>query len=384
MNKNKKPNLLFTMLISALLAAPALVPPLRAQSAQPMQSRYLFVFDTSSAMEKRVPAEVKGINEFFAITLNGELHPGDSIGAWAFSRELRTGEFPLELWQPQERSAIPLDIIGFVKDRHYSKSTRFDQLMPTLNQVVRSSPRLTTIIFCDGDGQISGTPVDAKFNSIFKQNKRAMKKAREPFIIILRSQFGQYVGFSINTPDNITLPPFPPLPPPPPAPIAAAPKPPPPSGPPPLVIIGTRVGTNVPAAMPPPPVPPPRLPATAPANPPAPPKSVPANSPPPANPASKNIPQTNAAPPMAVATPPVNTVVSSPQNASPPAAPAGVETLPANAAPSAPTPASGGNKGRLLAVVVGLLVIAGVLVFLLLRPRRRGSSSLITESMKKK
>ncbi len=372
-----KTSLCFLILLT-LLAGTLVAPALRAQYAsQPVESRYLFIFDTSSAMKKRLPAEQRGLNGFFAI---GQLQRGDSIGVWTFNQDLHTGEFPLERWQPQDIAAIALNIMTFAKNQHYSKTTSFDHVMPKLSEIVRAAPRLTTVIFCDGEGPISGTPVDAKINSIFKANESAMRKARQPFIIVLRSQFGQYTGFSINTPDSITIPPFPPLPPPPPAPVVTAPAPPPPQpAPPPLIIIGTHVGTNVPPEMPPPAAPQPRIPAPAPppATTPAPASPVPpAISPPPSNPVLETNPppETNVAPPAAQSTPPSAAIVAPTlETAAPLVAPAAVATPPV---------ASGIGKGRLLAIGAGCAVVA-VGMYLILRPRHRHSSSLITESLNK-
>lgn len=366
--------------VLALLAGIMPAPALRAQPApSPIESRYLFIFDTSSAMKKCLPAETKTVTGLFVEGLNRQLHPGDSVGAWAFSRELQTGEFPLEYWYPGKMVEITSNLAAFAKSRHYSRTTRFNELMPLLNRVVSASPRLTVIIFCDGESQIAGTPWDAKINAIFKEHGRDMKKSRQPFIIILRSQFGQYVGSSINTPDSITIPSFPPVYQPP---QVVTPPPPPPPSPPPLIIIGTHVGTNVPPAAPPV-TPPPAIPAPAPANP-VPPPSV---APPPANPVPENhAPQTNVAPPVAISTPPTNPVAATLETLPPPAPVPAVAAVPATPSmPAGETPqTSGEGKNRVLAVVVVVAVLLGVLFFLLFRPRHRASPSLITESLKKK
>jgi len=369
----------FKRFLLALLAALALLPPLRAQETPRfVESRYLFIFNTSSAMKKRQPAEEKAIDGLLAITLNGQIRPGDSLGAWTFDRDLQTGEFPLIYWMPSQIVETSASLGDFVKTRHYAHATSFDQLIPALDRVVRSSPRLTAIIFCDGEVPIKGTPIDAKVNSIFKQNADVMKKARQPFIIILRSQFGEYISFSIGTADSISLTPFPPLPPLP-APVVAAPPPPPPT-PPPLIIIGSHVGTNLPPVMPPPAAPPqmtapaPSAPARVPANP-----VPPTPSPAPANPSSENsAPENNVMPQAAVTTVPTNAVAATPETASPPAVPA-----PAMAPLTPPpTPAVAG-KSHWVGIGVVVMIVIGVLGYIIFRPRRRSSPSLITESLKK-
>lgn len=361
----------------ALLAGMIFIPRLHAQSAgREIENRYLLVFDTSSAMKKRLPAEELAVKQLFAITLNGQIHPGDTIGVWTFSKDLRTGQFPLEHWEPQDVLSFPVEVLSFVKNQHYSKTTRFDATMQLLNQVVLNSPRLTTVIFCDGEGEIKGTPYDDVINNIFKQNQSMMEKARQPFVIILRSQFGRYVNYSINPASSIRLPEFPPLPRPPVKPAPASPLPPPPpqpqSTPAPLIIIGNNVETNPPAPAP-----------ATPANPPVP---TPQSSPAPASPAPRPVPQasppplsanpareTNAAPQAASQPAATNAVVSATEATIPPAARASVASAPPNR-----------SSFRLLAAGVSVLMVAGASAFLIFRPRNRHSPSLITESLKKR
>jgi hypothetical protein len=130
--------------------------------------------------------------------------------------------------------------------------------MPAVNSVVRDSQRLTVLIFCDGAGQIKGTPYDEAINSSFKQNEDTLAKAKETIIVVLRAQSGQYTGYSMNSSAvGVNFPEFPPLPAPPqPAalpqtnqPSPSAPVPAPAPAPvvklPPLVIIGTNVSSNL-------------------------------------------------------------------------------------------------------------------------------------------
>jgi len=328
--------------------------------AQPVvgggDSRYLFIFDTSSAMNKRVPATQYAVERLFFSVMNGQLQPGDTIGVWAFDRKLRAGDFPLQHWMSQDAAVIASSITNFVERQRYSKSTRFDEVMPEVNNLVRNSERLTVLIFCDGEGVIKGTPYDDAINLIFKQSRSALSKANQTFIIVLRSQMGQYIGYTVNSSGvGVNFPVFPPLPapPPPPAPIKInQPSPPPP--PPvikvmPLVIIGTNVGTNLIPRTPP---------TAAPANRPA--ARAETNPPPPVESLSSptNAPRTNAAPPK-IAQTQTNAPAPSEEN-------------------------SGLSRNGALAIGAGLLVGACLLVVLaLLRSRKTARGSLITRSMRK-
>jgi hypothetical protein len=358
MKTSSHPFVCCTRVLAVLGAGAFLISAVHAQPvAASVDSRYLFVFDTSSAMKARVPATQYAMERLFFSMMNGQLQPGDSIGVWAFDRKLRTGEFPLQHWQPQNAAAIASGITNFVGRQRFSKSARFDVLMPAVNNLAQNSQRLTVLIFCDGGEDIKGTPYDTAINGTFKQNGRELSKADETFIVVLRAQFGQYIGYTVNSSAiGVNFPDFPPLPAPPQplAPPQTHQPPPPAVAPvttaPPLVIIGTNVGTNlIPSS-------PPKVVLTGPAL-----VEIKSN-PPPFRKALSNL---------------TNTI---PANAAPPKI---AETQ--TNAPAPPEENAGLTRKGALAIGAGLLAAAVLLiVFALLRSRKPGRGSLITRSMNKK
>ena len=299
-------------------------------------------------MKERVPATQYAVERLFLSMMNGQLQPGDTIGVWAFDRKLRAGDFPLQHWMPQNAATIASSITNYVKRQRYSGSARFDVVVPEINNLVQNSQRLTVLIFCDGADEIKGTPFDDAINSILKQNESEMKKTDQTFIVLLRTQLGQSVGYTVNSSAiGVNFPAFPPLPLPP-QPVAPVeikqPALPPVVKAQPLVIIGTNVSTNL--------------------IPPIPPKTVMTN-PPPAKVESN--------PPLPAES------LSSPTNAVPPSV-AKVQTN-VVALPEDNTDLS---RNGALAIGAALLVAAGVLVvFVFRRSRQTGRGSLITRSMKK-
>jgi hypothetical protein len=352
------------LLLTVLLAGIFPVSTLRAQPAAPAAgSRFLLVFDTSSDMKRRVPAAQKAITGLLASNLNGQLKPGDSLGVWTYDEELLTGQFPLQRWMPENVDAITANINAFVGGRRYSKKTSFDALMPMLYQLVLNSERLTVIIFCDGYGEIHGTPYDTGINQVFQQRQSERQKARLPIVIVLRSQRGQYTGCMASFPPQpISLPEFPPLPEMAPARPTNAPAvtAPPKSNAPALIIVGRTITNRVPPAAPkPPPEPKPAL-----TNPPpvtnAPPESAITN----AVPATTN----RVKPPDELLLLRTNTVPA--QNSNVPA------LLPRSNAVAAPAESFGAGHQRALAFGVAFGVAAGGLaVFFLLRGRNPGGGS---------
>jgi hypothetical protein len=337
-------------IIIALLAGILWVSATQAQiPAHAVESRYLLIFDTSSAMKKCLPATQATVNRLSLSMMNGQLQPSDSIGVWTFDLKLRTGQFPLQRWLPENAATIASNITMFVEQEHYSKNTSFDVIMPFLEGLVRDSDRLTVLIFCDGNGTIQGTPFDDEINAIFNQNQRTFGEKKQTFIVVLRAQFGQYVGYTVNSSaTGVNFPEFPPLPQPPALPPIVKTNPPPKSLPtplveaPPLVIVGTNVGTNL--------LPPTKSRPVL-TNPPS--TTTESNPPPPA----KSLNPTNAAPLKIAATR---------TNAS---------------AMAADNPKLSGGSALIIAVM--FLVAAGVLVVLMLhRSRRPHQGSIITRSMK--
>ena len=333
------------LVFAALLAGIFLAPALRAQpAARKVDNRFLLIFDTSSDMKTRLPAVQKALNEILAASTNGQLHSGDSIGVWTFDQDLHTGQFPLQYWKPDNAPMIASNITKFVSKQHYSKKTGFDALQPLLNQVVQGSERLTVLIFCDGKGEIHGTPYDPGINQVFQQRQSERQKERLPIVIGLRSQRGQYVGCMVSFPPQpVSLPEFPPLPEvaqAPPVADAPAPPNPPRSSVPSLIIVGTTITNHVPPPQP---------------------KPVPTNPPP------MTVTSTPAPAVANEAKPP--DVVPLVQTSAIPAQPniTAAPLMPAKAATPPPESSGIGRKG---ALAIGVAFLAGGLVVFLLRRAR--------------
>lgn len=368
----------------APLAAIFFVPQVHAQD---IQNRFLFIFETSQDMKSRLKNEQLEINELLATSMAGQLHDGDSIGVWTFDQTLHAGQFPLVTWVPENARQVAENLNKFIRRQHYSGTGNLAALQPVLNEVVQNSPRLTVIIFCDGENKLTWTQYSDGINQLFKERQDELKRARQPFILLLRLQLGQYVGCTVNFPPGMLnfpdFPPFPlppqPKPAPPPAPL------PPPRTAPPLIIVGTNIMSQE------------FVPGPAPSGlPPAKPKVL-TNVPPtkPVNsaivlpkiatsPAKVPAASSNAAPSALSAAHP-----AAPTNAvAPPNAIASTKAIPsANAVASIKMIAPPGNShfNRIGALVVGaaFFVAALALTALTVSRRRADRSSLISRSMRK-
>ncbi len=333
-----------------------------AQTGEP--ARWLFVFEMSPAMHKRLPASEAALKNFFATTAGEQLRPGDSIGVWTCGSKLRTGEFPLATWQPAQAADLTSNLLVFLHAQKSSSDARLAMVQPLLNSVVADSAQFTAVIFCDGESEITATPYDTGVNQTFLAGRAERKKNAQPFVVVLRSLGGKYLGCTVNfPPGTINLPLFPPPPSPvtnPPPRVVAPVKPAPaPVTAPSLVIVGTNV--SGPLAEPP---------ATAPAE--TIPPPAPVETP-------KVVPAPISPPPATVPVVPVKPVVIQA------AAPVAVKLVATNPPPVIAAPVATENTDHqtrhLLYAGVGLFVVVIIVGVLVVRSRRTPQSSLITSSM---
>ena len=340
--------------LCVLLAVLALPLKMSAQPTAPQ--RWLFVFDLSSTMKKRLPATEAVLKNFFASAAEGRLQDGDNIGVWTYDQKTHGGQFPLAVWNQAQAAMLPTNLIAFLQSRTYSASSQLAALQPALTGVITNSERLTIVIFCDGESDITATPYDAGINQSFLDGRAEREKNSQPFVVLIRTLSGKYIGCTVSFPPGainipLFLQPAPPpkIPPPPPPAAVVAVKPP---VVPDLVIIGTHVNplTNFVLEI----------------------------SSPPTN-------EVSLAAPKIVATPaplptPVQPIVN--QTTSPTAKVEIPLVIPATNVVVATTNAADGMTRRQVLIGGGLLAAVIVLVVILLvRRNRRSESSLITSSM---
>lgn len=367
--------------------------------AQPTEpGRWLLVFDTSVTMKKRLPATAEALKHFLAASADGQIQSGDSMAVWTYGRQLTAGQFPVVDWQSERATALGSNLVSFLRLQRYTNDSSFTPLQASLNRVIANSERLTIVIFCDGLSPMNFTPYDEGINQNFLDGQSERKKTQQPFVVVLRSQLGKFVGCTVNfPPGHINLPPFPALPPPPPPPpsVSATVHAPgivaPPAAVPDLVIVGKKVGTNdtVAAEATPPPV----KPVTIVTNQavvatpvvPSPVKVAPAPVPPsPAN----IVPVTNLSP-VAIPVIPLPTRVVVTQVVAQPVTPIVTQTstpvvaapVGTNAAPIVAQVVNDGHARIFVFIGIGLLAVAVGLVLVIVRAGRRPHASLITSTM---
>jgi len=225
---------LFFFLLTSASPLLAQTPPVKNSSG-----RYLFIVDTSKAMRPRATAVQTTVNNLLLSGMQAQLQRGDTIGVWTYNEQLYAGRLPLQQWTPEGEQLVASNILAFLKEQSYEKTSRLETVWPALQSVVRESEKLTILLVSDGDERISGTPFDREINEFFTINSRPQKQKRMPFVIVLRSYRGKFISVTLN------LAPWPaefsPYPPEPKVTVALKPKPPPEkTAPPPLIVIGKK------------------------------------------------------------------------------------------------------------------------------------------------
>jgi hypothetical protein len=236
---------------SALLLALCMVGRSSAQTVQEPPERWLLIFDTSADMNRWLAGTTTELQNLFFQSMSGQMNQGDSVGVWTFAEKLETGKYPLFNWMSGKAADEAASLIDFLDYEKYKGKTKFAALRPALQQVIADSPRLTILIFCDGKDEFKLTPYDEGINETFRVMQADRKRVKAPFVVVVRTQNGKFVGATVNLPPgSLSFPAFPPLPPPAdvapgnlaPEALPVTPAPAPPAAP--LVIVGTNVVTN--------------------------------------------------------------------------------------------------------------------------------------------
>jgi hypothetical protein len=249
-NFNVRSSHLACLILLGLTAAPLCA---QTNTPPPPTDRYLFIVDTSEAMRRRASGVQKAVESLMRSSMAAQFQRGDTVGVWTFNEQLQAGRFPLQVWTPENSAVVTSNVVRFIKAQTYTGASRFEAVMPTLRRIVEQSPRLTILLVSDGDEPIAGTPFDANIKRALASKFEDQKKARMPFVTVLRAARGRIASATVNlAPWPVEFPNFPPEPK-----IVEAPKPEPKKPEPPrptvpnLIVIGNKkqdpaVATNIP------------------------------------------------------------------------------------------------------------------------------------------
>jgi hypothetical protein len=176
----------------------------------PMSKRYLFVLETSHAMQRRADGTLQAIQNLLSSGIGGQLRRGDTIGFWTYDADLHAGNFALQRWTPDTHRPICLRVANFVKEQKYQGVPKIEKVLAAMESVIKDSPLITIIFISDGTQEIQGTPFDERISESFKMWRSEQQSARMPLITVLRGVEGKLAQFTVNPAQwQVEVPPLP-------------------------------------------------------------------------------------------------------------------------------------------------------------------------------
>ena len=187
------------LLLAGVGPGPTSAQPAKVKAARP-SDRCLLIVETSKAMQRRIDGTLRAVEDLLRSGRNGEFRDGGTLGVWTFNEDLFTGRFPLQTWSSAAQQDVIRRTVSFLKAQKLEKQANFDKVAPALARVVKDSELITVIVVSSGDSPIRGTPFDDRINAAFRQGRDQQRKARMPFITILRARKGELGAYAVNTP----------------------------------------------------------------------------------------------------------------------------------------------------------------------------------------
>lgn len=174
------------------------------------RNRWLLVIETSRSMQPSAQA-VQQIAATLALSgMNGEMRPGDTLGAWTYNETLHAGQFPLKEWRPGANRDLARQLYEFLGQQKYENAGQLKTVLPAMEHVIKESDFITVILISDGQEKLTGTPFDDKINATYAEWRGEQAKKNLPFVTLLRADHGVIRDFVVNTPPwPFQIPPLP-------------------------------------------------------------------------------------------------------------------------------------------------------------------------------
>ena len=192
----------FSLLLGTLLGL--LAHPVPAQPPQPssaptqMESRYLFIVDTSSAMSRHNEAVRQIVYDLISSGMNGQMRKGDSYALWTYNEQNYPGVFPLQNWNPYDPVLAGGRAALFLKKQRYEKQAKPQAVITDLAAVIENARDLTVYWISDGYTELKGTAFDELINAACFYKIRAMKKNPQPLVTTLIAQDGKIAHWAVS------------------------------------------------------------------------------------------------------------------------------------------------------------------------------------------
>ncbi len=227
------------------------IPPVGPSPITP-DCRYLFVVDTSAAMQRYADGLHRTTHRLVVTGLGGRMQEGDVFTVWTYADTVLTREFPLNAWTPDLNIALANRAYEFLAQQKFRGKSNLRPVFAELGQALAIATNLTIVLISDGTDVIVGTPFDRPINVTYGKRASEMRSTKMPFVTALVTQRGEFTHWAVRgglediglpMPEIIAAPA--PLLVQTPAVVPPAPTPPPPAVPAPKVVVPTNAPTSV-------------------------------------------------------------------------------------------------------------------------------------------
>lgn len=167
------------------------------QTAAPSK-RYLVVVDTSRGMQRGADTVLKVVQELLNSGMRGQLRLGDTVGLWTFNEELAAGRFPLQTWSLESQPAITSRVVDFLKHQVYEKESRVEAVVPALRSLIARSDYLTVVLISDGDEKTRLSPAEELTRGASQQRRGPQQQVPAPLVTIVRARDGRITDYSVT------------------------------------------------------------------------------------------------------------------------------------------------------------------------------------------
>ncbi len=164
----------------------------RAGEVDPV--RYLFVVETSSAMNAHKRDALSAIDDLVSSGLNGEMRPGEMFVVWTYDRAVVTDRYLAAPWQKRTRDMLAARTARALNELWFTGEARFDQALDAVFKLASGSEALTVSIINSGS-PIAGTPFDSQINAAYDRGRRYANAM--VFVTTLRVKDGEMVDWSV-------------------------------------------------------------------------------------------------------------------------------------------------------------------------------------------
>jgi hypothetical protein len=174
--------------------------------------RFLFIVETSNESRRFEEANRQAVFDFVVGGVNDQMRSGDTFGIWTYNDQVRSGEFPMTVWESADSLEIAGQAAGFLQKQKYSKEPNLKAVVGELRQLAERVGDFNVFIISTGRERVQGTPFDQNINNAYEAYaKRPSKLARKPLVTGFVVRKGRPIRASVVLAgDRVTLPARPP------------------------------------------------------------------------------------------------------------------------------------------------------------------------------